>query len=193
MKAFTTVTSRVIALQRKDIDTDLILPAQFLTSISKGGYGLNLFRRLKDTDPNFPMNLPEFKDASILLADTNFGCGSSREHAVWALLEAGIKVVIAPSFADIFFGNSAKSGLLLVTLPQRDIDALFEDANQKALTLSVDLGSQKVFNREYAKEFTYDPFRKHCLLHGLEDIDYLLAESDQISKFRKNGEKTRFF
>ena len=122
------IRSKVVPLPMKDIDTDLIIPAQYLTSISRAGYGQNLFRRLKDGDPNFPFNLPKYKGAEILVADENFGCGSSREHAVWALRDAGIKAVVCKSFADIFYNNSAKNGLVLVKLPADVVDSMLAAA-----------------------------------------------------------------
>ena len=119
MDKFTTLTARCVPLEINDVDTDLIIPAQYLTSISRDGYGENVFRRLRDENPDFPLNQDKFKDVQILLAAKNFGCGSSREHAVWALQGYGFRVVIAESFADIFFSNSAKNGLLLISLPRR--------------------------------------------------------------------------
>jgi 3-isopropylmalate/(R)-2-methylmalate dehydratase small subunit len=164
----------------------MIIPAQFLTSISREGFGQNLFRRLRDADPNFAFNQRRFAGASILVAGSNFGCGSSREHAVWALAGAGIKVVIAKSFADIFYSNCAKNGLLLVVLPEPVIDRLLKEADQADLELTVSLENQKVTlpNGELF-EFDYDPFRKHCLLNGLDDIDYILSMKEEIRAFRQ--------
>ncbi|MFN8390602.1 MAG: 3-isopropylmalate dehydratase small subunit [Bdellovibrionota bacterium] len=194
MEKFTTVTSKVIPLPIKDVDTDLIIPAQYLTSISREGFGQNLFRRLKDSDPAFPLNLPEYQNAKILLSDSNFGCGSSREHAVWAILGAGIRVVIAKSFADIFFGNSAKSGLLLVTLPSEIVDALLADAATKDVNLTVSLENQTVtLPSGTIQRFDYDPFRRHCLMNGLDDIDYIRDQQTAIDNFRKQQAPTRFF
>lgn len=204
MQPFTKLTSKVIPLPAKDVDTDQIIPAQFLTSVSKEGYGENLFRRLKDSDPQFPFNRPEFKGAEVLVARSNFGCGSSREHAVWAIQGAGVRVVIAESFADIFSNNSAKSGLLLVTLRSDAIEELLEKSQNGELVVTVDLESQTVTTEsgsgssksaaarpesgtEYA--FTYDSFRKHCLLNGLDDIDYILTYSDTIQDFRQGFER----
>ncbi|MBU6454957.1 MAG: 3-isopropylmalate dehydratase small subunit [Cyanobacteria bacterium REEB67] len=185
MDKFETLKSKVIPLPMTDIDTDLIIPAQFLTSISREGFGQNLFRRLRDGDPNFPFNLDKFKGAAVLVAGNNFGCGSSREHAVWALTGAGIKVVIAPSFADIFFSNSAKNGLVLVTLTEAQNNRLLAEAQAGELEVTVDLQAQtvtlpsaEVFN------FDFDPFRKHCILNGLDDIDYILSHKEKIETFR---------
>jgi len=146
----------------KDVDTDLIIPAQFLTSISKDGYGENLFARLREGNPNFPLNKPQYADASVLVADNNFGCGSSREHAVWALTGAGIKVVIAKSFADIFYNNSSKNGLLLVVLPAATVDQIIHEAEKGDCVVTVEQGTKTQTITDGSKHsFDYDPFRKH--------------------------------
>lgn len=178
-------------LPMNDIDTDMVIPAQYMTSVSREGYGENLFRRLRDAVPSFPLNLPQYKSAQILIAGINFGCGSSREHAVWALASAGFKVVIAKSFADIFRSNAAKNGLLLIELKDSEVDSLLEQA-KTGLTLKVDLEKQLVVNNNQEYHFEYDPFRKHCLLNGLEDIDYILSHKDKIATYRTNLED-RFF
>lgn len=185
MEKFETLKSKVIPLPMTDVDTDLIIPAQFLTSISREGYGQNLFRRLRDNDPNFPFNLERFKNAAILVAGDNFGCGSSREHAVWALAGAGIKVVIAPSFADIFFSNSAKNGLVLVVLPEAQVERILAEAQADQYEVTVDLESQTVTlpSGEQFK-FEFDQFRKHCILNGLDDIDYIRSFEDKVAAFR---------
>ena len=192
MDKFQTLTSKVIPLNLNDVDTDLIYPAQYLTSISRNGLGVNLFRRLRETEPSFVFNNPKYETAQILLANKNFGCGSSREHAVWSLVDAGVKVVIANSFADIFYNNSAKNGLLLVKLEESVVDMLLERASREDLELSVDLERQVVVFRDQDFSFDYDPFRKHCLLNGLEDLDYLLAHKQEIEQFRKIQDKHRF-
>ena len=202
MEKFEKLASRVIPLPVKDVDTDLIIPAQFLTSVSREGYGQNLFRRLKDSDPSFPLNLPDYRDAKILVADHNFGCGSSREHAVWAILGAGIRVVIAKSFADIFSGNSAKNGLLLVTLPDEAIDKILSGAATGPYFVEVDLASQQVRTlggkadataESECFSFAYDSFRKHCLLEGLDDVDYIVAKATEIKQYRQQREGQRYF
>ncbi len=194
MEKFATLTAKVIPLPLRDVDTDLIIPAQYLTSTSKDGYAENLFRRLKDNDPNFPMNLPKYKGAQILVADDNFGCGSSREHAVWALTGAGIRVVICKSFSDIFYSNSAKNGLLLVTLPADVVDKLLADATENDLELTVDLSNQTVtLPSDEVYTFDFDSFRKHCLLNGLDDIDYILANEKEITAFKKNQESNQYY
>ncbi|MBX9720288.1 MAG: 3-isopropylmalate dehydratase small subunit [Candidatus Obscuribacterales bacterium] len=185
MKKFTQLKSKSIPLPVKDVDTDMIIPAQFLTSISSEGYGQNLFRRLRDNDANFPLNQDKFKGASLLVADHNFGCGSSREHAVWALTGWGISVVIAKSFADIFYNNSAKTGLLLITLPEKVVDRLLSEAQSSDLELTVNLEEQCVEHPSGESfRFEYDPFRKHCILNGLDDIDYILSHKQEIAAFR---------
>ncbi|MBS2000046.1 MAG: 3-isopropylmalate dehydratase small subunit [Cyanobacteria bacterium SZAS LIN-5] len=185
MDKFEKLTSKVVPLPMTDVDTDLIIPAQFLTSISREGYGQNLFRRLRDNDPNFPFNQEKFKGAAILVAGENFGCGSSREHAVWALAGAGIKVVIAPSFADIFFSNSAKNGLVLVTLPASQVERILVEAQAGEYSVTVDLESQTVtLPGGETFKFEFDQFRKHCILNGLDDIDYILSFKEKISEFR---------
>ena len=181
MQKFVSIQSKVIPLKMNDVDTDQIIPAQFLTSVSKEGYGANLFSRLRKEDPEFPMNKPAYKGAEILVAGYNFGCGSSREHAVWAITDAGIKVVIAESFADIFFNNSAKNGLLLIQLPKEAVEKLQKCDG----SVTVDLESQTVNSSNGDSfKFDYDPFRKYCLLGGLDDIDYILSYENEIDSFR---------
>ena len=177
----------------KDIDTDMIIPAQFLTSISRKGFGENLFCRLREQDPAFPLNNKQFQGAEILVADSNFGCGSSREHAVWALSSYGFRVVIAKSFADIFSSNSAKNGLLLVTLPPEEIDGILDRSQDQETILTVNLETQTVLLPSgKTLAFDYDPFRKHCLLHGLDDIDYILSHKQEIQTFRERQDSNRF-
>lgn len=186
MDRFVKVKSKAIPVRYNDLDTDQIIPAQFLTSVDRSGYGANLFRRLKDSDPDFPFNQAAYQGASIMLTGANFGCGSSREHAVWAITGAGIKVVVAESFADIFFNNSAKNGLLLVALPKEAIDRLAESAGE----IEVDLESQTVKNeRGDCYSFEYDAFRKHCLLQGLDDIDYIMSMEADIDRHRQDALK----
>lgn len=186
MEPVKTIRSKVVPVPMKDIDTDLIIPAQYLTSISRGGYGENLFRRLKDNDPNFPFNLPKYQGAEILVADDNFGCGSSREHAVWALRDAGIKAVICKSFADIFYNNSAKNGLVLVKLPADVVDEMLAAAANEDYVATVDLAEQYVeLPNGKRVSFEFDEFRKYCLLNGLDDIEYIRECAPQIAAFRK--------
>lgn len=184
MKKFTQHTGTVLPLRIKDIDTDMIIPAQYLTSISRDGFGENLFRRLREQDESFPMNLKQFQGSSVIVADSNFGCGSSREHAVWAIAGAGYKVVIAKSFADIFSGNSSKNGLLLIVLDEKTVDGFLDRAEKGRLSLTIDLENQQVIDENREKfEFSYDSFRKYCLLNGLDDLDYILAQKKAIDNY----------
>ena len=184
MKAFTAIKSRVIPLPIKDVDTDMIIPAQYLTSVSRGGYGQHLFERLKSIDPHFPFNNQDYKAAKILLAESNFGCGSSREHAVWALQDAGIEVIIAISYSDIFYNNSAKNGLLLITLPENTVRDWLQRAQSETPAFNVDLQTQTLStNRGEFLTFDYDPFRKNCLLNGFDDLDYLLSHRNEIDTY----------
>ncbi len=194
MKKFTSINAKAVPLDLNDVDTDLIIPAQFLTSVSREGFGANLFKRLRDGDPSFAFNRPEYKDAKILIANDNFGCGSSREHAVWALQGWGIETVIAKSFADIFTSNSAKNGLLLVKLAPDVVDSLRGEASRGALTVEVNLDKCTVSAGDgRAYPFEYDPFRRHCLMNGLEDLDYLLSHRAEIEAHRAKNAPRRFF
>jgi 3-isopropylmalate/(R)-2-methylmalate dehydratase small subunit len=162
----------------------MIYPAAFLTSTERHGLGKNLFQGLRARDPHFPLNQPQYRNSKILLADNNFGCGSSREHAVWSLLDYGYQVVIAKSFADIFSSNSGKNGLLLVQLPAVEIEELFSLCAQNTPEVIVDLEQQCVQLEDGRKlQFPYDAFRKHCLLHGIDDLEYILAERENIAAF----------
>jgi 3-isopropylmalate/(R)-2-methylmalate dehydratase small subunit len=193
MDKFTKLSSLVVPLPVNDVDTDMILPAQFLTSTSREGYGQKLFRRLKDNDSSFPLNQDKYRGAQILVAGNNFGCGSSREHAVWAILGGGLRVVIAKTFADIFYNNSAKNGLLLITLEGKVIDQILELAKTGQYAVEVDLERQVVALPDSSEHsFEYDPFRKHCLLNGLDDIDYIMSHKAAVDEFRKQQESRRF-
>ena len=186
MQKFEVFSSKVIPLPMKDVDTDLIIPAQYLTSISREGFGQNLFRRLRDTNPDFPFNKEEYKNAHVLVVDSNFGCGSSREHAVWALVDAGIKVILSKSFADIFFNNSLKNGLLPITLEGPLIDQILAQAAKSDYIVTIDLANQTVKLPDgTSASFSFDSFRKHCLLNGLDDINYILSHQDDLTTFEK--------
>jgi len=181
MEPFRTLTSLAAPLPLKDVDTDLIIPASFLTSIAREGFAEGLFDRLRRSDPRFFMNDPRFRNARILVAGANFGCGSSREHAVWALQGAGFRVIIGSSFADIFSANAAKNGLLLVRLSSDEVASILAAAQEADLMLTVDLGSQTVSRPDgTVYRFEHDPFRKTCLLDGLDDLDYLLCHAREI-------------
>lgn len=199
MKAFTVLDGIVAPMDRANVDTDMIIPKQFLKSIKRSGFGPNLFDELRYLDegqpgqdcsarplnPDFPLNFPRYKNASILVARENFGCGSSREHAPWALEDYGFRCVIAPSFADIFFNNCFKNGVLPIVLPSAKVDALFTAMYaEEGYTLKVDLSAQSVITPAgEAISFEVDSFRKHCLLNGLDDIGLTLQDADDIRKF----------
>jgi 3-isopropylmalate/(R)-2-methylmalate dehydratase small subunit len=194
MEPFQKLKSKVIPLPMKDVDTDLIIPAQCMTSVSRDGYGVNLFRRLRDSDPAFPLNDPKFAGGRILAVDDNFGCGSSREHAVWALTGGGIKAIVGKSFADIFSSNCGKNGLLLVTLEPGIVDEVLIEARSGSYEIAIDLESQTVeLPGKRTVRFEYDSFRKHCLLHGHDDIDYIASEQEAIAGFRREREGSRFY
>lgn len=193
MKTFTEHTGTLTPLYRANIDTDQIIPKQFLKRIERTGYGAFLFydwRFNSDGSPNpdFVMNNPCFDGSSILIAGANFGCGSSREHAPWSLLDHGFRVVIAPGFADIFYNNSLKNGLLPVALSEEKVAALEEKATEQPdYKLSIDLVTQTVTdNRGFEATFAIDGFRKHCLLNGLDDIALTLEHEDKISDYELN-------
>ena len=175
------VAGRAIPFGRKNVDTDVIIPAHWLKTITRDGLGRGAFEALRQ-DPDNLFDSPEFKGSPILIAGDNFGCGSSREHAAWALLDLGITAVIAPSFSDIFSGNAFKNGILTVVLPQAAIDRLMEVAQTDPVT--IDLESQTVttpFQDRFS--FEIDPFRKHCLLNGLDEVGLTLARGDAIGGY----------
>lgn len=199
MQAFQTFTGLVAPLDRANVDTDAIIPKQFLKSIERTGFGVNLFDAWRYLDPGEPgkaqserrinpqfvLNQNRYAQADILLARRNFGCGSSREHAPWALGDYGFKAVIAPSFADIFFNNCFKNGLLPVVLSEEQVDTLFARVeNEPGFSLEIDLESQTVATPDGERfGFEVDAFRKHCLLEGLDDIDLTLACADDIRAY----------
>lgn len=194
MEPFSTVTSIAAPVAIKDVDTDMIIPAQYLTSISRDGFGEHLFVRLRATYPDFYMNREEFRSARILVSDSNFGCGSSREHAVWALLGGGIRVVIAPSFADIFTSNSGKNGLLLVALEPEVVRGLLERSAGGDLELTVSLEEQVVSTRDGERwSFWYDPFLRYCLMNGLDDMDYLRSRIGAIQSKKEEQAAHHYF
>jgi len=201
MNKFENFSATVAAFDRSNIDTDAIIPKQYLKSIKRSGFGVNLFDDWRYLDPGEPgqdhtqrrlnpdfiLNRPPYSSAQILLARENFACGSSREHAVWALMDFGIKVVIAPSFADIFYNNSFKNGLLPIVLEDAQVDLLFEEAAASAdYRLGIDLEAQLVrtpSGREMA--FEIDEFRKYCLLNGLDDIGLTMQKAERIKAFEQ--------
>ena len=190
MDKFTTLTGIAAPLPLINVDTDMIIPKQFLKTIKRSGLGKNLFDEMRfDQDGNeiadFVLNKPAYREAQIMVAGDNFGCGSSREHAPWALLDFGIRCVIAPSFADIFYNNCFKNGILPIALPQEDVDKLMDDADRGAnAVISVDLEAQTITGPDGGiVSFEIDPFRKHCLLNGLDDIGLTLEKAASIDAF----------
>jgi 3-isopropylmalate/(R)-2-methylmalate dehydratase small subunit len=185
MVKFTVLNGLVVPLDRANVDTDQIIPKQFLSSIKRTGFGAGLFAEWRK-DPQFVLNQPRYQGATILLARKNFGCGSSREHAPWALMDYGLRCVIAPSFADIFYTNSLKNGFLPVVLSEAEVDGLFHDcAAFPGLRLVVDLERQAVSTPDSEKTFRFEiePFRKYCLLNGLDEIGLTLRHADKIRAF----------
>lgn len=205
MEAFKKMTGLVVPLDRSNVDTDAIIPKQFLKSIKRTGFGPNLFddwRYLDHGEPgqdcsqrplnrDFVLNQPRYQGASILLARKNFGCGSSREHAPWALLDYGFRVVIAPSFADIFFNNCFKNGILPIVLEEQKVEQLFREVDaREGYRLTVDLEAQTVTTpggESFA--FEVDPFRKRCLLEGLDDIGLTLEHADDIRAYEQRRQQ----
>jgi 3-isopropylmalate/(R)-2-methylmalate dehydratase small subunit len=193
MEKFTVLKGLVAPLDRANVDTDQIIPKQYLSSIKRTGFDAGLFADWRK-DPNFVLNQQRFKGASILLSRKNFGCGSSREHAPWALIDYGFRCIIAPSYADIFFTNSFKNGLLPVILTESEVDRLFHEVNAfPGFRLVVDLDSQTVSpeNGAFTMRFDIDPFRKYCLLNGLDEIGLTLRHADKIRQFEAQR-KARF-
>ena len=205
MKAFTKHTGLVAPLDRSNVDTDMIIPKQFLKSIKRTGFGPNLFDELRYLDsgepgkddsqrplnPDFVLNQPRYQGASVLLTRANFGCGSSREHAPWALDDFGFRAIIAPSFADIFYNNCFKNGLLPVVLKEEEVDELFRAVESvEGYSLTVDLENQTVSTPDgKSYSFEVDEFRKHCLLNGLDDIGVTLEDADAIRAYEARRRK----
>ncbi|MCV2402914.1 3-isopropylmalate dehydratase small subunit [Marinomonas sp. C2222] len=201
MRPFTKHTGLAAPLDLANVDTDMIIPKQFLKSIKRTGFGKNLFDELRYEDEgqpdqectgrplreDFVLNLPSYKDSSVLLARQNFGCGSSREHAPWALDDYGFRSIIAPSFADIFYNNCFKNGLLPIVLAAEEVDQLFVEVTaQEGAQITIDLENQKVTSPTGAEfSFEVDSFRKHCLLNGLDDIGLTLQQEDSIRSYEE--------
>ncbi len=206
MKPFIQHTGKVVPMDRANVDTDLIIPKQFLKSIKRTGFGPNLFDQLRYLDEGQPgmdnsvrplnndfiLNQPRYQGASILLARENFGCGSSREHAPWALDDYGFRVIIAPSFADIFYNNCFKNGMLPIVLAADIVDRLFVQVDKiEGFSLEVDLEKQTIAEPDgNVITFSVDPFKRECLLNGLDDIGLTLAQSAMIKDFEQKRKKT---
>jgi 3-isopropylmalate/(R)-2-methylmalate dehydratase small subunit len=198
MDKFTQLTGIAAPLPLINVDTDMIIPKQFLKTIKRSGLGANLFDEMRfDTDgneiPDFVLNRPAYREAQILVAGENFGCGSSREHAPWALLDFGIRCVIASSYADIFFNNCFKNGILPIVLPPEQVDVLMKDAEKGAnARMTIDLEAQTITASDGTVfPFEVDPFRKHCLLNGLDDIGLSLEKGAFIDGFEAKAAQSR--
>ncbi len=196
MEKFTKLTGVAALLDMINVDTDMIIPKQFLKTIKRTGLGTALFYEMRtrpdgSENPDFVLNKPAYKHAQILVAGANFGCGSSREHAPWALLDFGIRCVIAPGFADIFYNNCFKNGILPIALPQADVDKLMDDAERGAnAVVSIDLEKQEIRGPDGGcVKFDIDPFRKQCLLNGWDDIGLTLQKESRISDFEARRQR----
>ncbi len=200
MEKFTSLTGVAAPLEITNVDTDMIIPKQYLKTIKRTGLGQGLFAELRYHDDgsensDFVLNKPAYRNAKILVAEDNFGCGSSREHAPWALLDFGIRCVVSTSFADIFYNNCFKNGILPVIVSRADLAKLMDDARRGAnATLSVDLEAQEIRGPDGGViRFDVDPFRKHCLMNGLDDIGLTLEKSAHIEAFEKKSTAERFW
>lgn len=194
MQKFNKIKSVIAGIALINIDTDMIIPKQFLKTIKRTGLGKNLFHEMRyDLNENiiadFVLNQEPFNKAQILVAQDNFGCGSSREHAPWALLDFGIRVVIAPSFADIFFNNCFKNGILPIILPHNQVDEILKYSQNKNNIAEVDLPNQTILANNKTYKFNIDAFKKHCLIEGLDDIGLTLQKNDKIASFEENNRK----
>jgi 3-isopropylmalate/(R)-2-methylmalate dehydratase small subunit len=197
MDKFTSLTGVAAPLNMVNVDTDMIIPKQYLKTIKRTGLKEGLFSELRweadGTEKDFILDRAPYREAKILIAGDNFGCGSSREHAPWALLDFGISCVIAPSFADIFYNNCFKNGVLPIKLPQEQVDRLMEDASKGAnATMTVDLEAQEITRPDGEKiAFEIDPHRRHCLLNGLDDIGLTLQKAEKIDRFEDGRRASR--
>ena len=198
MQKFTTLTGIAAHLPMINVDTDMIIPKQYLKTIKRTGLSKGLFAELRYDEkgkslPDFVLHKPPYDKATILITGENFGCGSSREHAPWALLDFGIVCIIAPSFADIFYNNCFKNGILPIALPQAEIDKLIDDASRGAnAVLSIDLPAQEIRGPDGGViPFDIDPFRKRCLMEGLDDIDLTLEKAEAIDAFEQSARAAR--
>jgi 3-isopropylmalate/(R)-2-methylmalate dehydratase small subunit len=198
MQKFDQLTGVAAPLPMMNVDTDMIIPKQFLKTIKRTGLGKNLFDEMRYTPdgkeiPDFVLNKPQYRQAKILVTGDNFGCGSSREHAPWALLDFGIRCVISTSFGDIFYNNCFKNGILPIRVSQEDLDKLFDDAERGAnATLTIDLPNQEIRGPDGGKvKFEIDPFRKHCLINGLDDIGLTMEKKSSIDDYEAKLKKER--
>jgi 3-isopropylmalate/(R)-2-methylmalate dehydratase small subunit len=198
MDKFDKLTGVAAPLRMINVDTDIIIPKQFLKTVKRTGLGVHAFNDIRYNEDgsekeDFALNKPEYKNAEILITGENFGCGSSREHAPWAILDMGIRCIIAPSFADIFYNNSFKNGILPIVLPQDQVDQLMDEAdNNPDAPFEIDLENQTIKRgNQFTFDFEIDPFRKHCLLNGLDDIGLTLEKKAHIATFEKKDKEKR--
>ena len=198
MEKFTKLEGVAAPVKMINVDTDMIIPADYLKTLKRTGLAKGLFTRIRrlangNLDPDFALNKPAYKDAKILVAGDNFGCGSSREHAPWALLDAGIRCVISTQFGDIFYNNSFKNGLLPIKVSKEDLEKLFDDADRGAnATLSIDLEKQEIHGPDGGVvKFDIDPHRKHCLLNGLDDIGQTMQHATAIDGYEAKQKQDR--
>ncbi|NUH65297.1 3-isopropylmalate dehydratase small subunit [Sulfitobacter sp. S0837] len=198
MEKFTEITGTAAPMPLVNIDTDMIIPKVFLKTIKRSGLGVNLFDEMRydregNEIPDFVLNKPQYRDAQILVAGDNFGCGSSREHAPWAIKDFGIRCVIAPSFADIFYNNCFKNGILPIALPQEQVDVLMKDAEKGSnARMTIDLEGQTVTTSDGEQfSFEVDAFKKHCLLNGLDDIGLTLEKGAAIDSYEDSLNQSR--
>jgi len=192
MEKFTTLTGVAAPMNMINVDTDMIIPKQFLKTIKRTGFGANLFHEMRfnedgSENPDFVLNQTAYREAQILVAGDNFGCGSSREHAPWAILDFGIRCVISTSFADIFYNNCFKNGILPIKVAKEDLDKLMDDAERRAnATLTVDLEAQTIAGPDGGSvAFEIDAFKKHCLLNGLDDVGLTMQKADKIDAYEE--------
>jgi 3-isopropylmalate/(R)-2-methylmalate dehydratase small subunit len=198
MQKFTTLTGVAAPLNIMNVDTDMIIPKDYLKTIERTGLGRGLFSEMRynedgSDNPEFVLNRPAYRKAQILVAGDNFGCGSSREHAPWALLDFGIRCVISTSFADIFHNNCFKNGILPIVVSKENLDKLMDDAERGSnATLTIDLESQEIHGPDGGVvKFEVDPFKRHCLLNGLDDIGLTLEKADHLAAFERRAAETR--
>ena len=198
MQKFTRLTGAAAPLPMRNVDTDMIIPKQFLKTILRTGLGKSLFYEMRYDEagkeiPDFVLNQPAYRRATILVTGENFGCGSSREHAPWALMDFGIRCIVAPDFADIFYNNCFQNGILPIKLPQADVDKLMDDASRGSnATVTIDLESQEICGPDGGViKFDIDPFRKHCLLNGLDNIGLTLEKQQAIDAFEEKAHIAR--
>lgn len=198
MQPFTVLNAKAAPLDMINVDTDIIVPKQFLKTVKRTGLGINAFYNIRYDDEgklreDFVLNKPEYKNAQILIAGENFGCGSSREHAPWAILDMGFRCIIAPSFADIFFNNSFKNGILPIVLPKEQVNELMEETkNNPDALIEINLEKQTITRgNKFSYSFDIDQFRKHCLLNGLDDIGLTLQKNNAIDNFEENRKQDK--